>query len=89
MVVIVSSFWREITKETENTHPHVVFDVQNRMAPVDSREKQKLGILNHIYKGTSETKKDTAVHNKHAYSSKKNHHECLSDFTAYSFKCQE
>ena len=89
MVVIVSSFWRETTKEIQSTHAHVVFDIQSKMAPVDSREKQKLGILNHIYKGTSEMKKDTSVHNKHTYSSKKNHHECLFDFTAYSFKCQE
>ena len=37
------------------------------------------------YKETSEAKKDTTVYNKHAYSSKKNHHECLSAFTGYSF----
>ena len=48
MIVIVSSFLRETTKEIQSTHAHVVCDVQNKMAPVDSREKQKLGILNHI-----------------------------------------
>ena len=48
MIVIVSSFWQETTKEIQSTHAHVVFDVQNKMAPVDSREEQKLGILNHI-----------------------------------------
>ena len=90
MIVIVSSFWRETTKEIQSTLAQVVFDVQNKMAPVDPREKQKLGILNHIIRGTSEAKNDTAVHNKHAYTSKKNHHyECLSAFTGYSFTCQE
>ena len=48
MVVIVSSFWRETTKEIQSTHAYVVSDVQNKMVRVDSREKQKLGILNHI-----------------------------------------
>ena len=53
------------------------------------REKNRIGILKSHYKGMSEAKKDTAVHNKHVYSSKKNHHDCLSAFTAYYFTCQE
>ena len=48
MIVIVSSFWQKMTKEIQSTHAHGVFDVQNKMVPVDSREKQKLGILNDI-----------------------------------------
>ena len=36
------------------------------MVPVDSREKQKLGILNYIIKENQRRKKDTAVDNKHA-----------------------
>ena len=48
MIIIVSSFWREMRKEIQSTQAHIVFfHVQNKMAPVDSR-KQKLGILNHI-----------------------------------------
>ena len=81
MIVIVSSFWRKTTKEIQSTPAHVVFDVQNKMTIVDSRDKH----FKSHYKEMSEAKKDTAVHNKHAYSSKKNHHECLSAFTGYSF----
>ena len=33
MIVIVSLFWEETTQEIQSTHAHVVFDVQNKMAP--------------------------------------------------------
>ena len=32
----------------QNTHAHVVFDIKKKMVPVDSKEKQKLGMLNYI-----------------------------------------
>ena len=40
MIVIVSSFWRETTKEIQSTHGHVAFDFQKKMASIDLREKQ-------------------------------------------------
>ena len=58
------------------------------MAPVDYGENRAWHFKSHS-KGTSEAKQNAAVHNKHTYSSKKNHHECLFAFTGYSsFMCQ-
>ena len=88
-ILVVSSFCRETTEEIQSTRAHVVIDVQNKMAPVESREKQKFVILNHIINECQRRKRIQQCINKHAYSSKKNNPKCLPAFTAYSFTCQE